>query len=318
MKDERIFSINEISYSNLDALCEHMSNSCELRSYELSLIADSILKTAGELYEVGMNAYEMLTLLSSELPGNSVSMKTNDKKATIYNLQNFSSQVELFDKVELSSILTDKFEAVGRAFYESDFLPEYNAEQTFTYVRNSLSDEAYDVFSQQFDDPRVNYSDSFKQACFAVADGEVGYCILPLEERGGMRIPGIASLISALDLKVVAVTPVFGLEGTADMKYALVGRGFKIPPIEPDNDRYLEIKLDIDSRLTPAMLLSAAEALGLSVYKAGTMTIMDNGEPIAFYSVIFKDGGGGFVPFLVFLTLFAGEYTPIGIYENLE
>lgn len=314
MNEERVFSFDEISYSNLSALSKKILGALEQRTCEIAFAAEKIANDAKELFDSGMNAYEILALLSEDISLDSA----KENPSSVSNTANLPSSLRVFDMIELSSVIYCFFLKNGIEISERSFLEEYESEQTLTYVRNSISDEAYDVFSQQFSDPKVTYSDSFKSAAFAVADGKVGYCILPIEERGGVRIPGILSLISALDLKIISLTPVFGIEGNADMKYALVGRGFKIPSISKDNDRYLEIRIGDDANIGLAELLSAAQGFGHYIYRVGSFTVTDNGEGKIFSSVILRDGGKGFSELLTFMTLFLGEYTAVGIYENIE
>ncbi len=302
MDNERIFSINEISFDNLNLLSDTLTRGLEQRRCELAFIADEVLSGVKSLISYGMSIYEILTLLSEELDAFS-----------------FGESFSLFDKTEFVRLLLLKSRDTENPITEKDFLHESETQETFTYVRNSLSDEAYDVFSDNFEDPRVSYSDNFREACFALADGKVGYAILPLEEKGGMRIPGISSFISSLDLKIIDVTPVFGFEGTADMKYALLSRSFKIPKISEDTDRYLEIRINPNGDISLATLFSSAEKFGLSVYKTDTQSVYENEENVFYYSVVLKDGGDSFAEFLTFMTLFAdGSYTPVGIYKNLE
>ncbi len=318
MNEDRIFAINNISLLNLDAISENQVKSIEMRNCELAFIVDEILKTSFELLEDGMNVYEILMLLSEELFFDDLSKKNRAFKSSICDVSTFLSSISHFDMASFSELLVSKFKEKGASIEENTFLAESDIPETFTYVKNSLSDEAYDVFSVQFSDPRVTYSDNFKKACFDVADGKVGYCIMPFEEKGGMRIPSISSLISALDLKIVDVTPVFGFEGTADMKYALIGQSFRIPERNEDTDRYLEIRIGADSQVSLSAILSVAERFGISIYKIDTMSSYENGENSMSYSVVLKDGGKSFASFLVFMTLFSGAFTPVGIYKNLE
>jgi hypothetical protein len=71
---------------------------------------------------------------------------------------------------------------------------------------------------------------------------------------------------------------------------------------------------DFTEAASIAALFSAAEGLGVSVYRINTLGDTDSLS----YSVIFKDGGGGFAALLTYLSVFIGEYLPIGIYKNLE
>ncbi len=316
MNEERIFTQNQISLSNLEKLSQRQVMCFEERACELAFVADEISVTAKDLISGGMSIYEVLMQLSEELSlpvGNTV----GENVIPLSNKSSTAAIAAWADMACISELLFEKLRLRGVSVSESDFLRGGEVPQVFTYVKNSLSDEAYDVFSQDFSDPRVTYSESFKDACIAVAEGKVGYCILPFEEKGGVRIPGIADLISMLDLKVVSVTPVFGFEGNADMKYALVASVFTVPDVGEDIDRYFEIKLPASTDIGLPMLLSVADSFDVSVYQINTMYAKEDPENLS-YSIVFRDGGSGFVPMLIFLTLFVTDYTPMGIYKNLE
>ena len=313
MREESFFALNDLSFSNLDKLTKRQSDSFEMRVCELANIAEAIADSASELFCEGMSVYEILSLISEEIGLEASSDEINPSDSMRDRVSAFLLELSDFDRVNLASLLRERFEEKGINVLEGDFLPSAECEEIFTYVKNPLADEAYDVFSQNFSDPRVFYAGNFKEACFAVADGKAGYCILPFEEKGGAPIPTIQSLISALDLKISSLTPVFGFEGTADMKYALVSRGFSVPEIGEDIDRYLEIRISDEDSIDIASLLSVAKYLGISVYRI--TTVSDNGIS---YSVVLRDGGRDFTELLIFLTVFAPSYTPIGIYKNLE
>lgn len=317
MEKDNIFSKSEVSFANLNALAQKQADGFELRICEFSFIADELLKSAKRLSKDGMNIVEILALLSEELnvPTALVSEKSMPENRGA--ISGFLTHLNILDKVSLCGLIAEKWRALGNPLSETDFLMSEHAQPTFAYVKNSLSDEAYDVFSQEFDDPRVSYCQSFKEACLSVAESEIGYCILPLEEKGGARIPGIASMISSFDLKIVAVTPVFGFEGNADVKYALLSRGFIVPERHHDDDLYLEIMLYQDSSLGLAELLSAAESFGISVYRINTVLYESDGAQPAF-SVVLRDDGADFTPLFIFLALFSSSYSPVGFYKNLE
>ena len=314
MNEDSVFSQNSIVLSNIDDIEKRRHSLTELMACELAFLADSIADTAIELL-ASMSIIEIATQLSSEL-----SVRVQAKESSLIPLSVSRQALAASSDANgamLAALIAEKLSARGYQITEGDFLRVEEALQTFTYVKNSLSDEAYDVFSQDFSDPRVSYSEDFKAAAVAVADGRAGYCILPFEEVGGARIPGIADLINSLDLKIVSVTPVFGFEGTADMKYALVGRGFNIPERDEDTDRYLEIEIPGSIGISLPLLLSSAESLGASVYRINTHYKKNDPSRI-FYSVVFRDGGESFSALLLYLALFAEDYTPLGIYKNLE
>ena len=317
MEKNNIFLKSEVSFANLNTLSQKQADGFELRICEFSFIADEILSSAKKLADDGMSITEILSLLSEELGITAAAVPENAMPQSRSSIKGFLSNLNTLDKVSLCNLITEKWRGLGRPLSETDFLASESAEPTFAYVKNSLSDEAYEVFSQEFDDPRVSYCQSFKEACHAVAESDVGYCILPLEEKGGARIPGIASMISSFDLKIVAVTPVFGFEGNADVKYALLSRGFFVPERLPDDDLYLEIVLYQDSDVGISELLSVAESLGIGVYRINTVLYESDGTQPAF-SVVLRDDGADFTPLLVFLTLFSSSYSSVGFYKNLE
>ena len=185
-------------------------------------------------------------------------------------------------------------------------------------MKNRLSDEAFDVFSQNFPDATVSYAETLRQAAESVAEGKKEYAILPLEEKGGARLASIAALLYKYDLKIASVTPVFGFDGSADVKYAMISKSFMLPDILEDDDRYLEIRLRQDSSVPLSSLFLAAEILGASVYRINTVSFDTEEGQVAHYTVVFKDEGKDFSSLLVFLTMFVGSYTAVGIYKNLE
>lgn len=317
MREERIFEISSVTDENLSYLSCRQGENLEMRICEMSFAAEKIAASAVSLVEDGMSVSEIAALLSDELGAENSLTEDSSPNESGEAVARFLSFLKGVDKANFSTLLLEKLRDNGINASEKDFLEESGAKESFIYVRNSLSDEAYDVFSQEFDSPRVLYSDSFKEACFAVADGKAGYCILPFEERAGMRIPGIYNLISRLDLKIVAVTPVFGFEGTADMKYALVSRGFKIPEISENTDRYLEINVSCDSSVSLGELLTVSEYFGLSVFRINTFEDERENEN-SYFSVILKDGGSSFTELLTYLSIFADTYSAMGIYKNIE
>ena len=195
-------------------------------------------------------------------------------------------------------------------------MPGVAGGETFAYVRNSFSDEAYDVFSQDFIDPTVRYYKTFRDCARAVTAGDLTYCLLPLEEKGGVRLHTVSEIIFRNDFKINSVTPVFGQDGNADMKYALVSRGFTVPERNEDDDFYLEIRLGADSPLSE--VLSAVDSFGMSIYRINTVTFDTEGEAETYFTVVIKDGVGSFAPILTYLALFLRDFVPVGIYKNLE
>ena len=316
MQGYGVFSVNDASLSNLNSIAKDESRNFELRLCELSFMAENVAAQLREVTLEQMDISGALALLAEEFDLGEYNIPEDVIPEAMHCVRKFAADLNSSDKANFARLLREKLSAMDVIVTESDFLPEFESGETFVYVKNALADEAFDVFSQEFSNPRIAYADSFKSACTAVADGKYGYCILPFEEKSSLRIPTISRLVSNLDLKIVAITPVFGFEGTADMKYALIGRSFVIPDCEENTDRYLEISVPKNS-VKISELLSSAELFGLELYKIETEIESDSVEG-AFYSIIFKDGGNTFVDLLVYLSLFVDEYIPVGIYKNIE
>ncbi len=316
MQGETIFELNSTTLSNIDGILRDMGNLHELSACELSFAASQVASDIAAINKDGVTVNEATSLLAEEMYLTRTLSDDENGELSTLNSKNFISGVSNLNKAIFASLLNEKLGEMGIHVSERDYLPVMKIAETFTYVKNSLSDEAFDVFSQEFSDPRIVYSDSFKEACLRVSEGKVGYCILPFEEKGA-RINTISSLISSLDLKIVAITPVFGFEGNADMKYVLVGRGFVIPPRDNATDRYLEISISKAAPITLGELISAAEYLSISVFSVDT-TVDFSADGEINYTLILKDGSKSFADFLTYLNIFAGSYIPVGIYKNIE
>ncbi len=313
MEIEKIFSQSEITLSNIARIDKEEEALRELKLFELSDVVASLAAPISELRSSGLGVYELLSCLSDEvLP---------EKTAADGPSPNFSELLDALrlrsrdgERASLSRLLGRELERLS--IDERDFLPGKTREDSFTYVKNPFADEAYDVISQDFDDPRVRYSRDFSECARLVASGELSYALLPFEEKGGTRLNTVSELIWRHDLRINAVTPVFGPDGTADLKYALVSSSFTLPDRAAEDDRYLEIRVGQNTDISE--LLGAAAMLGHTVYRVNTETFRDEGEDALFFSIVIRDEGLSFTSLLVYLTLFVTDYYPVGIYKNLE
>ena len=316
MAEDMIFSVHDAVVSNLDRLSREYSTLSEQRMLEICDVVTPMVDASLQLLEQGFDGYEMLSALSDTLTFGEYPTSQDNTEAYIELLQKELAALSRSDRALFTELYLAALSARNRPLTERDFLPGSHADETFTYVRNSFSDEAYDVFSQDFDDPTVRYCASFKECARAVAAGEVTYCLLPLEDRGGVRLHTVSEIIFRNDFRINSVIPVFGPDGNADMKYALVSRSFTVPDREIDDDGYLEIRIGADSSLFE--VLSAVDYFGMSVYRVNTVTFDTEGESETYFTVVIKDSFGGFEPILTYFTLFLRDFVPVGIYKNLE
>ena len=318
MLNESAFFENGVTLQNLALLTDGLALQAEKRICELRELAESLADAALIFFREGYGIYEVLGIVDDGLQFDTKAESYSPLAENVGSVNSYLFALSAEDKALFSKYFADSLRLRKVPVKESEFLKEEKNEETFIYVKNLLADEAYDVFSQEFSDPRISYAHSFREAVDAVSSGTVAHCILPLEERGGARISGIASMLFSEELKINSVTPVFGIDGSADMKYALVSRNFYIPEFDPDDDRYLEIRLSAQSSDVLRELLIAAEAHGVEVYRVNTVVFDtdDGSEP--YFNVVLKKNKEDFSDFLVFLTLFCPSYTAIGIYKNLE
>ncbi len=313
INDEMLLS-SKNSIENLKNLSSKQLAVSERRICEIAELADDAVSYFSMISDVEI--YEMLSSISEEYrEAEFIFDKVLSENVTRLekNVKNFLAD----DKIFFADLFVELYRKRGLDISEHDFLPGDECDETFVYVKNVYADEAYDVFSQDFSDPRVRYAKDFREATGLAAEGTVTYCLLPLEEKGA-RLASVSELLYRSDLKINSVIPVFGIDGTANIKYALVSRHFNVPQHAADDDRYLEIRISDNSASGLTDVLRAAEYYGINVYRVNTISFDTEEGEQGYYSVVFSGENVDFTSLLVFLTLFVSDYTAVGIYKNLE
>lgn len=318
MSSESGFDFPTENSENLKQLSVDGSILAERRICELSELADTAARFAQTLFESGLGIYEILSLIGAEVSFSQNPHHSDMMKENALRLHVVGELSDTADRIVFSDFFADRLTSYGITVTERSFLPSEKRDETFAYVKNAYSDEAYDVFSQEFLDPRLRYVQNFKDAVRLVLEKEVTYALLPLEEAGGTRLPTVSSLIYKNDLKISALTPVFGADGASELKYALVSESLRIPSLSAEDDRYLEIRLSARSQDELFGALVAAKMLGVGIYRVNTVSFDSTGDSENFFTVIFKGEGCDFTRLLIYLTLFTEDFDPIGMYKNLE
>ena len=309
---------NGVAYENLKNLSSRQSILCEMRALELREMAMAAAKLAKEMYDEGYGIYEILGMIADHLASSQPEIHGDCMVEHLSLIRSYLSSSGAVDGAVFASCFLDCLKSFGISVSEVDFLSTGRLSGRIAYLKNALSDEAFDVFSQDFEDPRVYYVSSFKEACAAVRDGVCEYCILPFEEKGGARLGSISSLIYHDDLKINSVTPVFGPDNSADVKYALLSKQFTVPNIQEGDDRYLEVLFEESDGKELSGILSAAGALSVSIFRINSISFETEDGTNPFVSIVFKSGASDFSVLLIYLTLYYGSYTAVGIYKNLE
>ncbi len=316
MKKDIYFTPDEVTLSNLDRLADLDNANTELRIMELGDLFESIRESVDAMVDLEFGLFDILSFISDRLnlPLTRVEDGVDDGIDKLK--RSYISFRDNLDRAALASILSEYTERIG--YSDTDFLIGEDMPGVFTYVKNVFADEAYDVLSQDFDDPRVRYSRDFSECIKQLLSGEVSYILLPFEERGGIRLPTVEELIFRNDLKVCAVTPVFGPDGMQDLKYALVSDRFSHSYYSGDDDRYLEIRVPESLNLSLSDVMSAAKFFGHTVYRVNTLSITSDNSEGQLFSIVFRADGRQFTSLLTYLTLFTTDYFIVGIYKNLE
>lgn len=317
MTDEYGFSPSDVTRENLDELFLTESTAAEARLYELADIAEEAAEFSIPLLSDEVGVQEVLSMLSSGIDIGSYSTCDGTEAANCAR-EDTCRMLSVLDRVRLTELYLARLDERSRPISESDFLGAPETGQIYGYVKNQFSDEAYDVLTEELSDPRVRYYKSFSDCASALASGEVDHVLLPLEERGGVRLPTVAELIYRYDFKINSVTPVFGFAADADIKYAEISRRFRRTVRRDGDDRYIELRIPARDGNPLSELLSAASAFGMSVYRVNTHTLDFEGDRSVYFSLVLREGRSDFVPMLTYLALFAAEFVPVGIYKNLE
>ncbi len=305
--------VHNINVLSVDQQILEERRICEIKEY-ISFMVDDLLREYGR----ELDAYELLSIISENISHHDSSVYSDALEINRGRLRSYSDSVSSFDRFLHCDLLLELLNNLGISISEDSFLLPKKLNETFIYVKNSFADEAYDVFSQSFDDPRVRYADNFKSAVLALDNSLADYCLLPFEESGGKRIRTVEEIIFKNDLKINSVTPVFGFDGSADMKYALISKRFAKFQQQKDDDRYLEIRLCLDKQIDLSELLFISKICGLGVYRIDTVYFDTEDGVSPYVSVVFRSENNDFTTLLVYLTLYTQNYSIVGLYKNLE
>ena len=316
MEDKSFYKVHENNLSNISSCFLKLSYAQEQKICDIAEIARDVSDYVISLLSDGLSSYEALSVIGEGMSLGMLPEFSESLNENIRHLELYFKLTDTFDKAVFSTLLLEYLAHKGSVICENGFFMSKPQDETFVYVKNSFSDEAFDVFSQDFQDPRIRYAGSFKEAVRLVNENAVGYCLLPIEERG-VRIPTVEELIFRTDSKINSVIPVFGLDGNANLKYALVSKNIIISDYFEDDDRYFEIRIPTDSDSLSSLIV-CAEELGVKVFRINTLSFNTEDGDYTYFSVVLKSMGEDFTKLLVFLTLFLPEYIPVGIYKNLE
>ena len=315
MSEYRCFE--NVAEENCRAASKIQSAMQELKICELDQLANDIACAALESFD-GLALIDSLREAAQADVSDLAALHGEHLEENEEKLGLFVRSVARQDRVALSSLVLDKLKKIRKNLSESDFFDEEPPGETVAFVKNPLSDEAFDVFSLSLSEPRLKYAKTMRKAAEMLSDAEADFCLLPLEERNGVRIVATSEILFRDDLKINDVTTVLGQYGDADMKFALVSPSVIVPHFEECDAKYLEIRIEDGAVCLLSDIIDAAECFGAEVHKINTMTFDSEEGSISTLSVIIKSESRDLTGVLTYLSLFAYEATIVGIYKNLE
>ena len=304
---------------NITEIDSDFNNNIALLVSELSSIADVMSSYISELVSMDITPLDGVLALRESVETILSFASTDEKDPYPTSVKTILENIKENEKAIFVSILLEKLKDKNTPLTEEDFLSTADETASFAYVKNTLADEAYDVITENISYAFVRYATSFSECVRLLLGGEVGFCLLPIEEKGGLRLPTVENLLFTENLKIRRIVPVFGFDGLADLKYALISKTAYIEPYQKEDDRYLEIHIPTKTEksiLSP--LLFALDVYAMSLYRIHTVSIERRGESEECFSIVVKSQGESFIPLLTYLTLFYEDHTVVGIYKNLE
>ncbi len=179
--------------------------------------------------------------------------------------------------------------------------------ETVSYVRSAVADDAYLTFASSMTTPKVLYAHEFTEACENVYYDRSAYCLLPVENTSDGRLAGFRSLILKYGLKIASVCRVKAPLAEEETVFALLKKSLSF---ETGGTRYFEFQVTAEDLLS---LLFAAEACGMKL--CGIASVAGNHSR---YDLVMQIAEDGFCGFLSLLHLEYPDFSPLGIYTELN
>ncbi len=112
-----------------------------------------------------------------------------------------------------------------------------------SYVKNPLSDLAYDSFSMFFDKAAVSYAEDFISAIEDVYHSVVDYVVLPVYSEKGGRLKSFCDLADKYELKKVMTCRVYSNTDDTETEFALFSKSCERVTGNRRKDVFFELSL---------------------------------------------------------------------------
>lgn len=203
----------------------------------------------------------------------------------------------------------------------SDFLPEeknISSGGKVSYLKNTLSDKAYKLFSKYIDTSESIFAPDFNSACEAVYDGKADYCILPIENSTDGRLGGFYNLISKYELFVCLGADIMSNDGNVRTRFALCKKNTSVFQYHKrEKSLYAELVVSPDFENTMSDILFYADFFGVQTVKTDcTPALYSDGEYNMY--VTFSADEKKLVKLFLFFALEQIRYSAVGIYTVIK
>lgn len=205
-------------------------------------------------------------------------------------------------------------------FGAQEILPA-DARKKVAYLRSTYTDDAFLLFSRALGDgeagqARAVYEQTFSGVCEAVYNRLCEYCILPIENSADGKMMSFYSLIDKYELKITAVCDVEYADGSKITRFALLCRGAREQHFPGESGQYFEFALTAERYPTVSDLLAAARYCGLSFVRTDSVPVSYQYHEYMHY-IVLDAQDADVVSFLIFLTVYAPQYSPVGLFSKI-
>lgn len=241
------------------------------------------------------------------------------------NRRNFAvmrSALHISDRICFSRVLLD---TAPRRIAAEDLLMTDIAPKMpnrIAYLRNVYADAAYSRFGAVLREPTVTYCDDFTAVCEDVYYGRASLCIIPIENSAEGRLAVFRNLINKYELKIVMTCPVPSPGSGNETRFALLKKNFEKMTLlgQPKKTDMFEFSVTFSGTDPDSAglsdILTAGRCFGLKLCKVDSSPVSYSDTEYV-YNIVFCTDGAEFACFVLWLSLEAPQFMPVGLYPHL-
>lgn len=225
-------------------------------------------------------------------------------------------ELDSYGRILLSRCIAELLKNKGISAYERllDIKPHKKA-PIISYLRNVLSDSAYNIFASVFEGVRVSYSADFNSVLEEVYYENADYAILPLYSEDDGRIKRFFDMLRKYDLKISLLCNVCLDSDENSTVFALLSKNIEHGFLNEATENHFDVVLNGDIN-TMTDILSAAKFFSVSLCSVYTDTGDNDIQSIS--TVRFDVSKGNINAFVLYLSLEHPRAIPLGLYRYIN